>query len=172
MADCHQLLQLLQQHLSNGTDASDASDASCAVSTAPSSSGASSCGRRKRIRRHQDDSDDDKESTTLLPLVQSIQELTACQRQELWSIRNDDRFHEQRMNQQIQLTAMREQYRERILRRKAKLTDEARLYRKLNAELDPKNEQRSRLSAFCVNECRQDEDEICSLELETFNNNT
>jgi hypothetical protein len=129
VADCHQLLQSLLQRLSNGTGASDAS---CAVSTAPNSSGASSRGCCKRKRRHQDDSDDDKESLTLLPLVQSIQGLTACQRQ-LWSDRNDDRFHEQRMNQQGQLTAMREQYRERIFRRKAELTDVAKLYRKLNA---------------------------------------
>jgi hypothetical protein len=83
-----ELLQSSLQRLRNGTGASDAS---CAVSTAPSSSAASSRGRRKRKRRHQDDSDDDKESSTLLPLVQSIQELsTACQRQ-LWSDRNDER---------------------------------------------------------------------------------
>ena len=67
---------------------------------------------------------------------------------------------------------MRYQYRERIFSRKAELTDVARLYRKLNAELDPTNEQSVRLSAFYVNECRQIEDEIGSLELEKFNNNS
>jgi hypothetical protein len=66
---------------------------------------------------------------------------------------------------------MRKQYRKRMFRRKAKLTDEARSYRKLNAELDPNNEQSFRLSACYVNECRQIEDKIRYLELKTFNNN-
>ena len=167
VADRHQLLQSSLQRLRNGTGASDAS---CAVSTAPSSSGASSRGPRKRKRHHQDDTENDEESSTLLPLVQSIQELTACQRR-LWSDRNDDRFQEQRMSERSQLMSMREQYRKRIFRRKAELTDVARSYRKLNAELDPNNEQSSRLSAFYVSECRQIKDEIRSLELETFNDN-
>ena len=73
------------------------------------------------------------------------------------------------MSEQSQLMSMREQYRERIFRRKAELTDVARSYRKLNAGLDPDNERISRLSTFYVSECRQMEDEICRLELETFN---
>ena len=165
-----ELLQSSLQRLRNGTGESDAS---CAVSTAPSSSAASSRGRRKRKRRHQDDSDDDKESLTLLPLVHSIQELsTACQRQLLWSDRNDERSHEQRMKEQSQLTAVRKQYSKRMFRPQSKLTDEARSYRKQNAELDPNNEQTLRLSAFYVNECRQIEDKIRRLELKTFNNNS
>jgi hypothetical protein len=46
------------------------------------------------------------------------------------------------------------------------------MYRNLNPELDPTNKQSLRLSAFSVNECRQIEVEICSLELETFNDNS
>ncbi len=38
--------------------------------------------------------------------------------------------------------------------------------------LDPNNEQSFRLLASYVNECRQIEDEIRSLELEIFNNNS
>ena len=166
VADCHQLLQSSLQRLSNGTGASDAS---CTVSTAYSSSGASSLGRRKRKRRYQNDTEnDEQESSTLLPLVNSIQELTACQRQ-LWSDRNDDRLHEQQLNQRRQATVMREQQRERIFRRKAELNDIARSYRKLDAELDPNDERSSRLSNFYVNECLRIENEIRSLELETFN---
>jgi hypothetical protein len=169
VADCHQLLQSSLQRLSNGTGASDAS---CTVSTAYSSSGASSLGRRKRKRRYQDDTEnDEQESSTLLPLVNSIQELTACQRQ-LWSDRNDDRLHEQQLNQRRQATVMREQQCERIFRRKAELNDIARSYRKLDAELDPNDERSSRLSNFYVNECLRIENEIRSLELETFSNDS
>jgi hypothetical protein len=53
----------------------------------------------------------------------------------------------------------------------AELTDTARSYRKLNAELDPNNEQSLRLSACYTNECCQIEDEIRSLDHENFNNN-
>ena len=59
--------------------------------------------------------------------------------------------------------AMRVQYRERVFRRKAELTDTARSYRKHNAELDPNNEQSLRLSAFYTSECCHIEDEIRSL---------
>ena len=76
------------------------------------------------------------------------------------------------MNEQSRLSAMREQYCERIFCRKAELTDVARMYRNLNPKLDPTNKQSLRLSAFSVNECRQIEVEICSLELETFNDNS
>jgi len=164
VADRHQLLQSSLQRLSNGTGASDASCAG--VSTAPSSSSRGSSRKRKR---HQHE--DDNEESTLLPLVQSIRELADCQRQ-LLSDRDEDRNHEQRMNQVAQSMTMREQSRERVFRRKAELTDAARSYRKLNAELDPNNEQSSRLSAFYISECRMIEDEIRSLELENCSDNT
>ena len=53
---------------------------------------------------------------------------------------------------------------------KAKLTDAARLYGKLKANMDANNEQRSRLSAFHVNKCLQMEEEVRSLEHGNFNN--
>ncbi len=160
VADRHQVLQSSLQRLSNGTGTSDASCAG--ISTAPSSTSRGSS--RKRKRRQQDD---DNEESTLLPLVQSIRELADCQRQ-FMNDRDEDRNHEQRMNQVTQSMTMREQCRERVFRRKAELTDAARSYRKLNAELDPNNEQSSRLSVFYIIECRMIEDEIRSLELENF----
>ncbi len=161
VADRHQVLQSSLQRLSNGTGASDASCAG--ISTAPSSA---SRGSSRKLKRRQQD--DDSEESTLLPLVQSIRELADCQRQ-LMNDRDEDRNHEQRMNQVTQSMTMREQCRERVFRRKAELTDAARSYQKLNAELDPNNEQSSRLSVFYISECLMIEDEIRSLELENFN---
>ncbi len=160
VADHHQLLQSSLQRLSNGTGASDASCAGVSSSSRGSS--------RKRKRRQQDD---DQDESALLPLVQSMRELADCQRQ-LLSDRDEDRNHEQRMNQATQSMTMREQCRERVFRRKAEMTDAARSYRKLNAELDPNNKQSSRLSAFYMSECRMIEEEIRSLENENFNNNS
>ena len=146
VADRHQVLQSSLQRLRNGTGASDASCAG--ISTAPSS--ASRGSSRKYKRRLQDD---DNEESTFLHLVQSIRDLADCQLQ-LLNDRDGDRNHAQRMNQVTQSITM---------------TNAARSYRKLHPELDPNNEQRSRLSAFYNNECRMIEDEIRNLELENFN---
>jgi hypothetical protein len=157
VADSHQLLHSSLQRLSNSTGASDAS---CTVSTAPSISSAGS----HRRKRRQDDSPDYDESV-LRPLVQSIQELAECQRQ-LVVDRSDDRRHERHLQQRRNESTERGLWRERHFRRKAELSDLARKYRKLNAELDPNDERSARLSEFYVNEGRLIEDDIRQLEEE------
>ena len=157
VADSHQLLNSSLQRLSSSTGASDAS---CAVSTALSTS---SAGSHRRKHRQQDDSPDYDESV-LRPLVQSIQELAQCQRQ-LVVDRSDDRRHERRLQQRAHESTERGLLRERRFRWKAELSDLARKYRKLNAELDPSTDERSAwLSEFYINEGRIIEDEIRQLE--------
>jgi hypothetical protein len=155
VADNHQLLNSSLQRLNNSTGASDAS---CAASTAASTSSAGS----RRKRRHQDNSPDYDESV-LRPLVQSIQELAECQRQ-LVVDRSDDRRHERRLQQQTQESTERGLWQERRFRRKAKLSDLARKYRTMNAELDPNDARSARLSEFYINEGRIIEEEIRQLE--------
>jgi uncharacterized protein YlxW (UPF0749 family) len=54
--------------------------------------------------------------------------------------------------------------RERKFRRRAELSDLARKYRKLNAELDPTNENSARLSEFYISEGRLIDDEMRDLD--------
>jgi hypothetical protein len=88
----------------------------------------------------------------LCPLVQSIHELAQCQRQ-LVVDRSDDRRHERRLQQRAQESSERGLLRGRRFYRKVKLSDLARKYMKLNAELNPTTDERSpRLSEFYINE--------------------
>lgn len=162
VADSHQLLQSSLQRLSNGTGASDASFCG---STAPSLSSVGSSTRRRK--RRQDDSPPDSDESALRPLVQSIQDLAECQRQ-LVIDRSEDRRHERELQQQTQESTERGLCRERIFRRKAELSDLARKYRKLDAELDPNDERTPRLSTFYINEGRLLEEEIRQLDLQIY----
>jgi hypothetical protein len=90
--------------------------------------------------------------------------LAQCQRQ-LVVDRSDDRRHERRLQQRAHESTERGLLRERRFRWKAELSDLARKYRKLNAELDPSTDERSaRLSEYYINEGRIIEDEIRQLE--------
>jgi hypothetical protein len=159
VADSHQLLQSSLQRLSDGAGASDAS---VAASTAPSTN---SVGSSHRRRRRQDDSPPDYDESVLRPLVQSIQDLAECQRQ-LVIDRSEDRRHERDLQQQKQESTERGNCQERIFRRKAELSDLARKYRRLNAELDLNDERSPRLSEFYINEGRHLEHEIRQLDLQ------
>ena len=157
VADSHQLLQSSLQRLSNGAAASDAS---FAAST-------SSVGSGHRRKRRKDDSPPDYDESVLRPLVQSIQDLAECQRQ-LVSDRSEDRRHERDLQHQKQESTERGLCQECIFRRKAELSDLARKYRKLNAELDPNDGRTPRLSEFYMNEGRLLEEEICQLDLQIY----
>jgi hypothetical protein len=153
VADAHQLLQSSLQRLSNSISASDAS-------CAPSTSADSTIGSSRARKRRQDAID---ESSSVLPLVQSIKELAECQRQLVFD-RGEERRHEHELDQHRETARTRELHRERIFRRRAELLDLARQYRKLNAELDPTDENSARLSEFYVNEGRLIEEELRNLE--------
>jgi hypothetical protein len=71
------------------------------------------------------------------------------------------------LEEQRQQSEGAERNRQRAFRRRAELVDLARKYRKLNAELNPNNENTRRLSQFYVEEGRLLEDEIRQLDSST-----
>lgn len=169
MADSHQLLQSSLQRLNNNIAASDGSFAS--VSTAPSSSQRQRCGQRGR----QQDGDLPLDfEASVGPLLHSIQELVNCQRQ-LGLDQAEQRQHEQQLVQQRKESTKAEQARDRIFRRRTELSDLARKYRKLNAELDLNldldDERSARLSEFYNRECCLIEEEMRLLVEHESNNN-
>lgn len=169
MADSHQLLQSSLQRLNNNIAASDGSFAS--VSTAPSSSQRQRRGQRGR----QLDGDLPLDfEASVGPLSHSIQELVNCQRQ-LGLDQAEQRQHEQQLVQQREESTKAEQARDRIFRRRTELSDLARKYRKLNAELDLNldldDERSARLSEFYNRECRLIEEEMRLLVEHENNNN-
>ena len=160
IADTHQVLQSSLQRLNKTTGASDAS---CAPSTTSSSSGT-----RDRQRRRQEGIDEDKQ--VLHPLVRSITELVDLQRQyherQLNSLNEGLEFEERR-----RVSERRSQSSDRQFQRRAELLDLARKYRRLNAELDPNADQKSkRLSDFYVSECSEIEKEIFLLDRSSDDN--
>ena len=96
----------------------------------------------------------------LRPLVQSIQDLAERQRQ-LVIDSSEDRRHEQDLQQQKQEYTARGNCQEREFRRKGELSDLARNYRKLNAELDLSKVLGCR--SFFINEGRLLKNEIRQL---------
>ena len=132
----------------------DACDASSAPSTA---SGGSRAQRRRQQQQERED------SSSLIPLVQSIKELAECQRQ-LVLDRSEDRHHERQLEQQRQESQRAQQGQELNFRRRAELTDLARKYRKLNAELNENDENSRRLSEFYLKESRLLQEEIRQLD--------
>ena len=96
-------------------------------------------------------------------LVKSIKELADTQRQLVLDCA-EDRHHERQLEQQRQELQGAQQTREWHLRRRAELTDLARKYRKLDAELDVNDENSRRLSEFYVQEGRLLQEEIRQLD--------
>jgi hypothetical protein len=90
--------------------------------------------------------------------VESIKELAECQR-ELVFDRREDRRHELEIQQQRRVSERSAQSSDRRFWRWAELSDLAREYRKLNAELDPNDHTSKPLSEFYVNEGRDIEEE-------------
>ncbi len=108
----------------------------------------------------------EQQQASIVPLVQSIKDLAECQRQLAF-----DHAEEQQQEQQVDLLQQevnkQECQRERCFRRRAELSDLARKCRKLNAELDPSDQNSKRLSDFYVAETN----EILE-ELQQFDNNS
>ena len=140
VADTHQLLRSSLQCLNNGTGASDA------ASAAPSSH------QRKRRRGHEDDDTDTNSEASYRTFLEGLNEVAESQRQSTLD-RANDRRHERQLQTETQ-----------VFRRKAELLDLARSYRKLNAELDPRDERSARLSDFYVSEGQIIERELHELE--------
>ena len=124
MADRHQILQSSLQCLNNDIAAADGS-----------SFGAVSSSSSRRRRRQQDDASPPDLEASIRPLSQSILELADCQRQLILD-QGEHRHHEEQLAMQRNESTRTEQARDRIFRRQAELSDMARKYRKLNAELD------------------------------------
>ena len=162
VADAHQILNSSLQRLNSKAGAADASSAPLSSSTTRSNS---SGGGRSRARRGREQEDLDR-SSSFNPLVESIKELAESQRQMVVD-RAEDRNHEWQLEEQRQQSEGAERNRERAFRRRAELVDLARKYRKLNAELNPNNENTRRLSQFYVEEGRLLEDEIRQLDSST-----
>ena len=81
--------------------------------------------------------------------------------------RVEERRHEQELYQQRKRARTSKQRREFIFWRQAKLSDLAREYRRLVAELDPMDDRSARLSEFYTNEVRLIHDEMRDLESTT-----
>jgi predicted RNase H-like nuclease (RuvC/YqgF family) len=107
----------------------------------------------------------ERQQASIVPLVQSIKDLAECQRQLAFD-HAEERRQEQQVDMLRQEVKTQERQRERCFRRKAELSDLAWKYRKLNAELDPNDENSKRLSDFYVAETN----EILE-ELQQFDNN-
>ncbi|KAI2491806.1 hypothetical protein MHU86_22745 [Fragilaria crotonensis] len=160
IADSHQLLQSSLQRLSNSTGASDAS-------LAPSSSS-----RPRRRREREEDLNDesqhnyrDAEATLLHPLVESIKDFVECQRQQLQLNSSASVNESLELEERRRVFDMKAQSADRCFRRRAELSDLARKYRKMNAEIDPNADEKSRrLSDFYVSEVLEIEKEIWLLD--------
>jgi hypothetical protein len=78
--------------------------------------------------------------------------------------REHDRIHEERMESRREHSERAAERRKRKFQRRAELLDQARQYRRLNAELDPLDINSERLSKFYDNECRVLQQEIDELD--------
>ena len=153
-ADVHQILQSSLQRLNNKAGAADASRAP--ISSRSSTTSNDSGGGR---RRHQQQEELNAAcGSSLTPIVESIKELAECQRQMVFD-RVEDRNHEQQLDEQRQQSEGAEQSCERAFCRPTELVDLARKYRKLNAELNPNDENTRRLLEFYTDKGRLLEDD-------------
>jgi hypothetical protein len=156
VADAHQLLQSSLQRLSNDTGAMDAS---CAPSATSTTSSSGSRGQQRRRQQTGSLAGHDDEQRVLASLAQSMKELSESQ-QQMQRARASERQLE---DQRLLLEGMQET-RKRVFERRSQLLDEARKYRKLNAELIMDDERSQRLSEFYKSELRLLEEEIRGLE--------
>ena len=157
VADSHQLLQSSLQRLSNHVGATDGASLTSTIS------GSRAGGSSNRRRDQQSDLLLQKEASILLPLAESMRELADCQRQMVIE-RAADRDHEQRMEERRQQSGARSERCKRTFERRTELLDQARQYRRLNAELNPNDDNSTRLSNFYLNECQLLQEEIDALD--------
>ncbi len=160
MADHHQILLSSLQRLTNNAGAADAS---CAPSTTVPSSGGSRSQQRRRRPQQGDGTTQDEDGSLLTPLVESIKELAEAQRAMVLD-RAEDQIHEVQLEEQRHLSEGNEGSCERVFRRRTEVKDLAHKYRKLNAELNPSDENSRRLSEFYMEEGRMLDDKLRQLE--------
>ena len=159
VVDAHQLLQSSLQRLSNNVGAADG--ASSRSATTSDSAGGSSIQRRRRDQQQESDLQI-SEASMYVPLAKSLKDL-ADSHVQLALQRKEDRNHEERMEDRRQQSETTAEHRKRTFQRRAELLDQARQYRRLNAELNPNDDNSQRLSHFYLEECRilqQEIDEI------------
>ena len=159
VVDAHQLLQSALQRLNNHVGATDGTSTT-AISSNSRASGSSS-------RRHRDQQQSDlalkEASSMLLPFAESMKELADSQKH-LAMQRAEDRDHDRRMEEERQRTTALSECCKRTFERRSELLDNARQYRRLNAELNPNDVNSECLSNFYVNKCRLLQEEIQALE--------
>ena len=118
-----------------------------------------SCSQHGRHRGE----DEEQEREVLRPLLQSLKELTEGQRQMRIDL-EQDRIHERELVDQRIESRRQEESRKRVVERRTKVLDEARKYRRLNAELVMGDNRSHQLSEFYVSELRLLEEELRQLE--------
>ena len=141
-----------------------------AAPTTTSISSSTSGSRRRNDDRQRQQSIDSshqellqQQATSLIPLVDSLKELAECRRQLAFD-QAEERRHDRDLDNLRQQMQTQENQNDRIFRRKAELTDLARKYRKLNAELDPTDPRSRHLSDFYNAETRDIDREIQQLD--------
>jgi hypothetical protein len=160
VADSHQLLQSSLQRLTSNTGAADASMAPTVTSSGGSRDS------RSRHGRHRGE-DEEEEREVLMPLLQSLKELTEGQRQMRIDL-EQDRIHEQELVDQRIESRQQEESRKRVFEPRTKVLDEAQKYQRLNAELVMGDNRSHQLSEFYVSELRLLEEELRQLEDQQF----
>ena len=153
--DSHQLLRSSWQRLNN--EVADGTS----LTTTTNDSDSNSIGRHRVA-------DYTTESSMYDPLAKLLKDL-ADSHVQLAMQREEDQNHEERMEDRRQQSDTRAELRKRSFQRRAELLDQARQYRRLNAELNPHNENSQRLSNFYMEECRILQQEIDTLD--NSNNN-
>ena len=161
VADQHQLLQSSLQRLSNDVGAADG--ASSTASTRGSSAAGNSSQQRRREQQQQQSDLLQTEASMYVPLAKSLQDL-ANSHVQLAMQREEDRNHQERMEDRRQQSEVSADCRKRTFQRRAELLDQARQYRRLNAELDEDDANSQRLSTFYLQECQMLQDEIDALD--------
>jgi hypothetical protein len=153
VVDAHQLLQSSLQRLTNDVGAADGGSSSATTSDSAGAGG--SIQRRRRDQQQLNDLQD-SEASSFMPLAKSLKDL-ADSHVQLTMQREEDRTHEERMEN-----------RKRSFQRRAELLDQARQYRRLNAELNPSDDNSQRLSNFYLEECRMLQQEIDEIVVDNY----
>jgi len=164
--DSYQLLQSSLQRLSNNVGAADG----IVPTTANSSASGGSVPRHRRDRQqHQNEMS--MMEASISPLAKSLHDL-ANSHVQLAMQREEDRVHEQRMEDQRRQSEASAECCKRSFERRSQLLDQARQYRRLNAELNPNDENSKRLSNFYLEECEILQKEIDALDDNNNNSST
>ena len=157
MVDSHQLLQSSLQRLNDAVGAADG--ASFTATT--SDSHARGSGRHRRDDQQLQNLEQ-QQAASYAPLVKSMKDLADSNMQLAYQ-REQDRIHEERMEDRREQFGKAGESRKRKFQRRAELLDQARQYRRLNAELDQTDRNSERLSKFYIDEYHALQEEIDAL---------